>query len=426
MLGAPVTLVRNVQLNSPISSRGRSVSCGRPLHAQKQTPAVLVPQPIILLDSVVAEQWPAMPPAVNAPAEITVLNPGQCVRVGVAATGTGIAHFLDGVAIRTAITMGNTHNEIPLEPASTSKLIRPEGADFVEDALAAGGVRSPLPTTATLAVSSSKWCVPQDVRDGSATFSADVDLHGKHIALKSQSIRIESLATAAAVDFKDKKQLGEWIMSYDRHPEPARLLAAVKFIGAEEMPDLNGFEFLVAAFAHDSATACQFGTAVAEFDKRPRLLAVSVAAQAKVTFVHPPILNRDERDLLAAWPQISDPYDLSSSNQPWQNLDRLWAQFLATGEKKPIAAIVQTLEWKSDYDAFLEMKKQGKKISEVTPSIAHGLTYSAAQWSLGSFYNNDPIAADYIRAIRDDPSTHQPIRAALQNLNAPSSTSSHN
>lgn len=44
----------------------------------------------------------------------------------------------------------------------------------------------------------------------------------------------------------------------------------------------------------------------------------------------------------------------------------------------------------------------------LTPSLVHGLTYGAAHWSLASFYNSDPSAADYIRAIRDDSSTPHP------------------
>jgi hypothetical protein len=62
----------------------------------------------------------------------------------------------------------------------------------------------------------------------------------------------------------------------------------------------------------------------------------------------------------------------------------------------------------------------------LTPSLVHGLTYGAAHWSLASFYNSDPSAADYIRAIRDDSSTPQPIREALQNLDSKGSTSSGN
>src|SRR5215472_9745200 len=168
-------------------------------HAQsKPASPKLVPESFIVLDSVVTEQWPAMLPAVNAPEEPAVLNPGQCVRVGVAASGIGSEHFLDGVAIHAVITAAGAHAEIPLQPSTSSKLLRPEGADFVEDALAAGGLRSPLPTTGVLSASASKWCVPLDASDGKATFSADVELSGKHTQLKPNTIRIESLTSAPA------------------------------------------------------------------------------------------------------------------------------------------------------------------------------------------------------------------------------------
>jgi len=391
--------------------------------AQKQRPAALLQQPFLVFDSVVTEQWPAMPPSVSFPTEPTVLNPGQCVRVGVAATGTGFEHFLDGVRIHAVITSGGKHEEFELQPSIATKLVRPDGANFVDDALAAGGLKNPLAVTGVLAVSAAKWCVPLDARDGSATFSADVDLHSKHFALKTQTVRVESLATAAAASFANKEQLGDWTMSYDSHPEPGRLLAAVRFFGAQDQPDLNGIQFLISAFGHDPAVASQFGPAISQFDKRTRLLAVAIATKANVALVHPPILNRDEQDLVKAMQDSADPYNISSSPQPWQNLDLLWAEFLATGNKKPVAAIAQTLAWKSDFDAFLTMQKEGKKPTELTPQLAHALTYRAAQWSLGSFYNNDPIAADYIRALRDDPSTPQAVRDGLRDLNAPHSPS---
>ncbi|HEV2578694.1 MAG TPA: hypothetical protein VGU25_15925 [Acidobacteriaceae bacterium] len=363
-----------------------------------------------------------MLPTVNAPAEPTVLNPGQCVRVGVAASGLNSEHALNRVSIHAIITSSDIHAELPLQPSAAFKLLRPAAENKLDDDLAHAGVKIQLPAVAALAVSASKWCVPPDAHDGKVTISADVEVNGKHTNAQSHTIRIESIASAAAADFNDKKQLGDWTMSYDAHPEPARLLAALRFVASQQQPDLNGIQFLISAFAHDAPTAALFGPLIAQFQPRPKLLAMAVAARAKVTFTHPPIVNHDDGQPLdlSGFP---DAYDLKSSPQPWQNLDLLWAEFLATGSRKPIAAIAQALVWKSDYDSFQEMKKEGKKATELTPSITHGVTYGAAQWSLGSFYRADPIAADYIRSIREDPSTPQPIRDALQNLNSPGSAS---
>ena len=387
----------------------------------KQSPASLIPEPFILLDSVVTEQWPAMLPDVNVPAQPTTLASGQCIRVGVGATGAGFEHFLDAVAIHAAVTASNAHAEIPLQPAASSKLIRPEGSDFVEGALAAGGLKNPLPISGVLAVSSSRWCVPNGAQDGSATFVVDVDLHGKHLTLHKKTIAILSVDSAAP--FTDEKQFGNWLQSYDRFPEPGRLAAAINFLAADRPDDPNAIQFFVSAFAHDAPTARQLGPSIAKLPKHAKLLALAVASNAHVTLDQPPALSPEDQNVVASLATLSNPYDMSSG-QTWKNLDLLWSEFLATGTRKPVAAIAQTLQWSSDYDAVLQMKAQGTLPPELTPSLIRGLTFGAARWSLGSFQKNDPLAADYIRALREDSATPDAVRRALANLNTQSPAAS--
>lgn len=44
-------------------------------------PASLSPNALLILDSVVTDQWPSTLDTVNAPTNITLINPGQCIRV---------------------------------------------------------------------------------------------------------------------------------------------------------------------------------------------------------------------------------------------------------------------------------------------------------------------------------------------------------
>lgn len=388
-----------------------------------QSPATLAPEPFILLDSVVTEQWPAMLPSVNIPAQPTVLNPGQCVRIGVAAAGSGFEHFLDGITIHAVVSGNPISSELPSQSAAASKLIRPEGSDAAEAALAAAGLKNPFPISGVLAVSRDKWCVAATAHDGSASFAVDVDLHGKRTALNNRSIPIQSVNSATA--FTTEQQLSDWIMAYDRYPTPARLPAAIAFLSSSGKDDPNVYQFFVSAFAHDAATARLLGPSIAKLPKHAELLALAIAARAGVTLDQPPDLSREDQNVVTSLITLPDAYDMSSG-QTWKNLDLLWSEFLATGTRKPVVAVAQTLEWSSDYDGLLQLKAQGKIPPQLTPSLIHGLTFGAARWSLSSFQRTDPLAADYIRALRETTSLTPAIRQELGTLNTPSpGNSSH-
>jgi hypothetical protein len=117
---------------------------------------------------------------------------------------------------------------------------------------------------------------------------------------------------------------------------------------------------------------------------------------------------------------LPDPYDFSVNlNDPYQittHMDMLWSIFLATGDQKPVRAIADTLAWRDDGKVVLEIKRTKKKIDAITPGLLHGLAYGAGGWSLGSFYRNHPLVADYVEAWKQDPKTPQVIREELGTL----------
>ena len=382
----------------------------------KEPPASVQSQPMIVLSSVVTEQWPATLSIVNSPADLPVLNPGQCVRVGIISTGVGFEHYLDGLGISYSVVSGDKHDDLPMQPAAASKLIKPEGGDFVTGALAAAGIKNPLESTGSLAASAAQWCVPIDAPEGTITFKVLISLNGQSPKIRDRSIHVESIETAAAKPFVNQNEFGQWMTSYHQRPEPGRLLAAVRLVAADHDENPNGLEFLKAAFSHDAGTSRGFGPSIARMDKLSEMVALMLLKQAGVPLDQPPALLPADNDFLANSAKLPDPYDMKPGNKLWMNLDLLWAEFIATGKKEPIVAITRTLVWKADYDAFAAMQKEGKKPAGLTDSLIRGLTYSAAGWSLSSFDRNDPLAADYIQAIRADPATDPEVKLTLANL----------
>ena len=148
-------------------------------------------------EAVVQVQWPHTLKLVNPPQNITLLNPGQCIRVGVVATGDNRDSYLEKTKLSFRVkNSGQTQNH-PLASLAQFKQMKPEGGDFVTAALAAGGIKNPLLTTATMGVSADNWCAPADASDRETAFApsrilfaslpcpaayrADPGLHGQRL-----------------------------------------------------------------------------------------------------------------------------------------------------------------------------------------------------------------------------------------------------
>jgi hypothetical protein len=96
----------------------------------------------------------------------------------------------------------------------------------------------------------------------------------------------------------------------------------------------------------------------------------------------------------------------------------LWAVFGATGQFKPVSTVASALAWKADYEDFDKLRKAPNHPSTLTPSIARGVTYTAAGWSLWSFQRNDPLVADYIDYMLASPDTPDAVKSELTGLSS--------
>ena len=403
-----------------------------PLHAQdatypphKPSPAKIEPQIEILAESVVQRQWPHTLKLVNAPENISLLNPGQCVRVGIFSTGDNRDEYLENIKLAFTVQFAGHSDAHPLAAPSEFKQIKPEGGDFVAGALDAAGLKLPdsFKTMVGLGASAEHWCAPADAADGTATVSAEVESPSGHQVLNSSTIQIESFETGSKKSFKDEEEVGKFLQSYYRQPNPARLLPVLQFLIAQETQHSQEGRtevtaaFLSAAVAADPIAARDFQARIAAQPPLTRALGLLVLRSAgyDVSSVLS-TLDLEEQEKFRNLAPLQDPFDLTPTPALFQHLDMMWAVFGATGQFKPVRTIASTLSWRDDYNDFDSARKSGKRPSELTPSIVRGVVYTAAGWSLSSFQRNDPLVADYIDYMRASLDISQSVKTELAGL----------
>jgi len=402
------------------------------LHAQdathpprKPTPPKIVPQPFLLAESVVQTQWAHTLDLVNAPHNITLLNPGQCIRVGIYSTGDNRDDYLQKTKLSFRVEFAGHSSMYPLASPSGFKQIKPEGGDFVTAALSAGGVKLPdaMKTMASLDASADHWCVPIDAGDGTATVQAEVESPDGHQVLRPSTIQIESFETGSRKVFKDSQEMGAFLQTYYRQPNPARLLPALQFVFADQtqharegQPEILA-AFLSAAANSEPVAAQDFRTRIAVQPPAIRALGLLILRSAgyDISGVLNTLSQEDQQKFLSITP-LQDPYDLAPTRELFQHLDMLWAVFGATGQFKPVETVASALNWRADYEDFAKLRKTPNHPSTLTPSIARGVTYTAAGWSLRSFQRNDPLVADYVAYMLASPDTPEAIKSELTGL----------
>lgn len=392
---------------------------------RKPSPPKIEQQIVLLAGSVAETQWTHTLNLVNASQNISLLNPGQCIRIGIYSTGDNRDDYLEKTKLSFRVRFAGQNDTHPLASLSQFKRIKPEGGDFVAGALGAAGIKQPESTKsmASLGVSADHWCAPIDAPDGMATVEAEVQSPSGHQVLSSSPLQIESFETGSKKEFKDSKELGDFVQTYYRQPNPARLLPALQFI-VEDQPKQQRqgqveivTAFLSAALNSDPTAGKDFQMRVATQEPLTRALGLLVLRSAgyDISSILKP-LSAEEQEKFTSLPQLQDPFDLTPTQDLFQHLDMMWAVFGATGQFKPVQTIASMLSWRSDYEEFDKMRKSKNHPTGLTPSIVRGVVYTAAGWSLRSFERNDPLAADYIDYLSASSDTPESIKSELRGL----------
>jgi hypothetical protein len=181
---------------------------------EKHTPAKIDKQIMFFPESVVQEKWPHTLKLVNFPKNLALLNPGQCIRIGIVATGDGRDEYLEKAQLSFRVEFAGHTDSHPLSPLAAIKQIKPEGGDFVTAALNSANIPNPILTMASLGTSADKWCAPADAQDGTAIFEAETESPGGHQKQTRTKIQIESFETGSKRIFKDAEEVSNFLMSY--------------------------------------------------------------------------------------------------------------------------------------------------------------------------------------------------------------------
>jgi hypothetical protein len=387
---------------------------------KKPVATKIFPDLFVLDNRVVEEQWKVSLSLINAPSDLKQVEPGQCVRFGVIASGDDKDRLLHSAKLRFAFSPADAPQTFAAAPPEAVKQVKPEGGDFVTEALAAGGVKNPMVSTASIAASRAKWCMPVATEDGTATIRATVETSdGKTFSLNPRKIDLKTFDSSRKnVPFKDISTFGPWLQHYHAAPDPAELLPGVRVVASDDkarfMPNI--MVFFVKALMASPAAANDLLRALPNEDRPVQIYSIPLLSEAG--YATAPLLigfKEDERTVINSV-HLPDPFDLKPDRTLPSRMDMLWAYFFATGRIEPVKAIASMLAWRGDYEKFVEIQKSGQKPTEATDSIIRGVVYTAAGWSLNALSRNDGVVADYMDALRSSPDTAADVKEELAHI----------
>ena len=386
-------------------------------------PAKIEKQILIFPDSVVTEQWPHTLKLVNPPQNLKLLNPGECIRIGIVASGDGRDSLLEKTQLSFRVEFAGQVQNHALAAFAGIKQLKPEGLDEVIQVTAAANVAVPPISMASMGASAERWCVPDDAQDGTATIDAEVETPAGHETPLRATILIEGFETGSKRTFKDVDEFEQYSMGYHSQPNPARLYPTLQFF-CSNLKMTSGPEdvegqviYLATALKGNPAAAKDFMARVSASSKCVQMAGL-LALFMDSYDIAPALqsMGEDERAAFQQRPELSGLYDFSSPADAPAKFDLLWAIFSASGQFVAIQKISTALEWRSDWDEFDKARKSSKRIKEWTPSIGRALAYSAAGWSMSSFQQTDPLAADYIDFLIASPDTSDAVKTELKGL----------
>jgi len=398
-----------------------------PLLAQsvdhQNRPAKIEKQLLLFPDSVVQEQWPHMLNLVNPPQNLKLLNPGECIRVGIVATGDDRDNFLGKTQLAFRVESAGHTDSHDLAPLAGIKQVKPEGGDFVTAVWGAANIRNPIPAPASLGASADSWCVPADAQDGTATIDAEVETPGGRQKLSRTKIQIESFEAGSKRAFKNEDESESFLMNYHGQPHPARFFPELQFYAADTRwrSQTGALETTAAAFSAalkgNPAEADDFMARIAAQTGFTRAFGLLVLLDAGYNI--DPVLktmSEEDRKMFAKHPILPDPFDLTHVEDIGTRLDMLWSIFTSTGQFAPVQKIATALAWRPDWDDLDRARKSANPPKEWTPAIGRAVGYGAAGWALGSFQRTDPLAADYIEFLIASPDTPETVKTELKGL----------
>ncbi len=398
--------------------------------ARADAPASIAPDLWVL-----SPDWAGrLPPqgSVNAPEAVgEALTPGQGLALALVAQGADRAALLKNRTLDIRIeSAGRTAEFRGLAPESV-RPIKAEGADLALLALDAGGVseadRAKVARGTTLvsfAIFHPPWTAPDAAQPAVVTITCSTpggpDLQPVHLVIRPWS-------DWAKQEDPDKDTLGAALRGYHDNFPPGLLLSMLRGAikqGALASPAVQTY-FIFAFKAQPGAQKAAFDL-LPTLDPRTQAIVLLVLRRGGADISgHLEPLSAQARNALSAieplenparLPAFKDPVSVPAVSGIGPALDQCWGAWMATGDSQYLRAIVDELGGAADYPALQAWEQAKGGAKGLNASVARGLAYQVAGWSLTSFQRTDPHVSDWLLYWEKDPSVPQAVRDQIAAL----------
>lgn len=389
---------------------------------------------LLVLSAAWAGQIPPSGP-VNAPEVLSTLYPGQKIALALIAEGPDRDKLLSEVkvSVRISSPTKGTVEQLDLKPAAIRR-IKAEGADAALLALKAGGISGKdreIMEQATALISfgilQSDWAAPPVEQPEEVQITATISGNAPAVALESVSLKLRPTADWLNEPLPSQQEIGKYMNRYHEDLSPGRLLhmlTAVVSNGSLEAPAISGF--FATAFRDNSAarrvalalfpslnpktqSALLFVLQLGGQDISGLSSTLPGGATASLPTVKPLI---DLRNL----PPFADPVTPEAVRGIGDIMDQCWCGWMATGDQSYLRALVGLLSGAPDFQAYQSWVKTKGGVKGLNASVARGLAYQIAGWSIGSFQRSDPHAADWLHFWENDPTFPAALRQEIAAL----------
>lgn len=401
----------------------------------KQT---VVPNRIYPTVFVVPSAWASqIPPSgtVNAPQRLTTLYPGQKIALALLCEGSDRDKLLRETRITARFTSPSSGaiETRDLKPAAIRR-IKAEGSDMIVIAMAAAGIGAPDRTklkeamaTQSLAVFPVDWTAPLTAKPQEIRISVTIAGGAPPVQANDAVLSLRPDADWLKATPPTTQEYGQYMNRYHADLAPGQQLAFLKGVAAEhKVNNLAVVSFFAIAYRENAlarrAAIEAFPTLDAE-TKMALLLVLRLAGQdlsglaasapagavAEVQSLEP---LRDPR----AGFTFPAPLTPAVVGELGNLMDQCWAGWMATGNASYLRAMVSFLAWAPDYAVYQKALKGPPGPAGFNASVARGIAYETAGWSIGSFQRTDPMVMDWVLYWSNDPTFPPALRRELTAL----------
>lgn len=369
------------------------------------------------------------------PELFAVLQPGRKVALGLMAEGPGRATAFADVRIDVIISVASKEaaSMKDVRP-STVRPIKAQGADFMLAALTAAGIGVEERTKLEAAVSSVElavfpvdWLVPKVSRETEVTMTVRLHGSGNGVEIPSLRTKIEPTGSWLGREPASIQEIGKQLNRHRGDLSAGELLYWLNSVAGSRpfnTPSVHGY--FVYAFKHRLEAREALPEFYAKFDgqKQPAVLwMLRLAGQDPRTVL--PALSEEAAAPFKKFvpmpdppllPEFEDPIELQAAAGLGNAMDLCWAAWMATGESGYLRKLVNLLKGAPDFPAYQKWQAERGGEKGLNASVARGMAYQIAGWSIGSFYRTDPRVADWIQYWREDENVPELIRSELNKL----------